>query len=623
MPSSTETYTSLLLVSVGGTALPASVASLLERSRITDAANLPDSFELEFVDSAGAVLEQGGFRIGAPITLSVSQNGGDGPQKLLDAEVTALDREDIGGELRTRVRGLDTSHRLFRGRRVAAYVDMSTADIVQKVAQRAGVKVGSVSGPATIMPHTTQDNVSDWVFLKRLADAAGCVFSVVDQRLQFGPPTSASTANSGSATADDDPVVIEHGRNTMYLHATITSAEQVPEVEVRGWDVAAKEKVVSTAPAKTQTTELPTLDPAKVADVFSSPRYVSGTGTGAQQPQDKLAEAIASRIAGGFAEVEAQILGNPRIRSGIAVRLRGFGAPFDGRYTVTESKHEFSSEQGYTTTFTVCDASDRSLLGVGSGGGQAAGGVVGAVGLGASGVVSALVSDISGGSTVEEGRVRLTFPTLSDDYVSGWARVAHAGAGPERGAVVMPEVGDEVLVAFESGRFDRPVVLGGLYNGKDLPQGGWGSFIDSGSVVRRSFTSRTGMMVEFLEKPGEESLRISTNDGAQHVTLTQTAGKGVQITSEGSVTVVAKRDATVTVDGDATVTASQGAISLAARKIGIDASSELAISAPKVKVEGAGSLDLVGAAVAVKASGTAELSASGVTVVKGSLVKIN
>ena len=120
MPSSTEVYTSLLLVSVDGAPLAAAVAGLLERSRVTDAANLPDSFELEFVDSAGIVLQQGGFAIGKPVTLSVSQNGTDGPQKLLDAEVTALDREDVGGELRTRVRGLDTSHRLFRGRRVAA-----------------------------------------------------------------------------------------------------------------------------------------------------------------------------------------------------------------------------------------------------------------------------------------------------------------------------------------------------------------------------------------------------------------------------------------------------------------------------------------------------------------------
>ena len=608
MPSSTEVYTSLLLVSVAGSPLAPAVAGLLERSRVTDAANLPDSFELEFVDSTGIVLEQGGFAIGTPVTLSVSQNGSDGPRKLLEAEVTALDREDVGGELRTRVRGLDTSHRLFRGRRVAAYVDMSISDIVQQVAQRAGLKVASISAPPTVMAHTTQDNVSDWVFLKRLADAAGCVFSVVDGKLQFGPPTKATSATDGSASAVDDPVVIEHGRNTLYLHATITSAEQVSEVEVRGWDVAEKQKVVSRAPAKTETTELPTTDPAKVAEVFASPLYVSGTGPGAQQPQDKLAQALAARIAGGFAEVDAQIVGNPAIRSGIAVRLRGFGPPFDGRYTVSETRHEFSSERGYTTSLIVSDASDRSLLGV------ASGPEPGAATMRMPGVVSALVSDINSSKPEEEGRVRLTFPSLSDEYVSGWARLAQAGAGGDRGAVVLPEVGDEVLVAFESGRFDRPVVLGGLYNGRDVPQGGWASFVESGAVVRRSFASRTGMVIEMVERQGEELLRVSTNGGAQHITLTQTADKGIQIISEGPVAVTATRDMTITAEGDLT---------LSAKRIAVEASTELALTAPKTKVDGTSSLDLSSAKVAVVGSGSAQLSSSGVTTVSGSLVKIN
>ena len=44
-----------------------------------------------------------------------------------------------------------------------------------------------------------------------------------------------------------------------------------------------------------------------------------------------------------------------------------------------------------------------------------------------------------------------TFPWLSDDYVSDWARTVQPGAGKDRGAMVLPEVGDEVLVAFEQG----------------------------------------------------------------------------------------------------------------------------------------------------------------------------
>ncbi len=44
----------------------------------------------------------------------------------------------------TEVRGLDHAHRLFRGRRVAAYADMTVADVVRKVAQRAGLKPGRI-----------------------------------------------------------------------------------------------------------------------------------------------------------------------------------------------------------------------------------------------------------------------------------------------------------------------------------------------------------------------------------------------------------------------------------------------------------------------------------------------
>lgn len=607
MPSSVDAYTSLILVSVAGSPLPAEVSAVLERSRVTDAANLPDSFELEFVDSPGTVLSQAGFEIGAKVVIDVSQNGADGQRKLLEGEVTALDREDVGGELRTRVRGLDASHRLFRGRRIAAYVDMSTADIVRKVAERAGLKAGTISGPPTVRAHTTQDNVSDWVFLKRLADDSGCVFAVTEGRLDFGPPTTASSASDDSATAVDDPIVIEHGRNTVYLHSTITSAEQVPEVEVRGWDVAAKEKVVSTAPAKTDSAELPTVDPVKVANVFSSPPYVSGAGTGSQQPQDRLAKSLSARIAGGFAEIEAQILGNPGIRSGTAVRLQGFGAPFDGRYVVTESRHEFTAEQGYTTSFTVSDASDRSLLGAGS---RPDRGPAAAM----PGVVTALVSDVQGGGAEEEGRVKLTFPILSDDYVSGWARVVQVGAGGERGSMVLPEVGDEVLVAFESGSFDRPVVLGGLYNGLDEPHGGWAPAVESGSVVRRSYASRTGMVVEFVERAGEEFVRVSTNEGSQHVTLTQTAEKGIRIIAAGPVEVTAERDATVTAAGD---------VSVSGTKVEVAAKSELKLSGPKVTIEGATSLDLSGAKVSLTGKASAQLSSSGSTVVSGSLVKIN
>ena len=64
-------------------------------------------------------------------------------------------------------------------------------------------------------------------------------------------------------------------------------------------------------------------------------------------------------------------------------------------------------------------------------------------------------------------RVKVRFPWLSNDVESNWARVAAPMAGKGRGAYFLPEVDDEVLVAFEHGQVDHPFVVGCLWNGKD------------------------------------------------------------------------------------------------------------------------------------------------------------
>jgi uncharacterized protein involved in type VI secretion and phage assembly len=67
------------------------------------------------------------------------------------------------------------------------------------------------------------------------------------------------------------------------------------------------------------------------------------------------------------------------------------------------------------------------------------------------------------------GRVKVRFPWLSQDDESYWARIAVLMAGNNRGAWFLPEVDDEVLVAFEHGDVRMPYVLGALWNGVDAP----------------------------------------------------------------------------------------------------------------------------------------------------------
>src|SRR5262249_15116041 len=118
----------------------------------------------------------------------------------------------------------------------------------------------------------------------------------------------------------------------------------------------------------------------------------------------------------------------------------------------------FRGGKGYETYFTVSGRTPRTLLDLmtpASKNGWASSVVVGVV----------TQNDDPDGL----GRVRVKYPSLDKETEGWWARIASAGAGQERGLLMMPTVGDEVLVAFENGDVRRPYVLGGLWNGKAQP----------------------------------------------------------------------------------------------------------------------------------------------------------
>jgi uncharacterized protein involved in type VI secretion and phage assembly len=109
------------------------------------------------------------------------------------------------------------------------------------------------------------------------------------------------------------------------------------------------------------------------------------------------------------------------------------------------------------------------------------------------------------------GRVRVKFPWLSDGTESDWTKVVSFMAGNNRGAVFLPEVNDEVLVAFEHGDVNFPYVLGGLWNSKDPPP----EKNQDGRNNVRKIRSRSGHEIAFHDDKSsqQEQLEIRTNAG--------------------------------------------------------------------------------------------------------------
>lgn len=169
-------------------------------------------------------------------------------------------------------------------------------------------------------------------------------------------------------------------------------------------------------------------------------------------------------------------------------------------------------------------------------------------------------------------RVKVRYPWHDKPRDSYWARLATPMAGNERGLVLIPEVGDEVLVAFEREDIRFPYILGALWNGKDKPP----LANDDGNNDKRILTSRKKHHLLF-------------DDGAQGVVeLAHEKGRKVTIDDHGIV-VQDEHGNQIKIDSDS------GAMSL-------QASGQLSIKAATISIEATGTLELK--ANALKLRGT-------------------
>lgn len=120
------------------------------------------------------------------------------------------------------------------------------------------------------------------------------------------------------------------------------------------------------------------------------------------------------------------------------------------------------------------------------------------------------------------GRVKIRFPWLSDDNETDWVRIATLMAGGDRGSFFLPEVEDEVLVAFEHGDINHPYVIGALWNGVDKPP----ETNRDGQNNIRKIKSRSGHEFIFNDDNTamQEKVEIHTNSGHK-IVLDDSAGQ--------------------------------------------------------------------------------------------------
>ena len=574
------------IIKLDGQELAADLQLLVEEVIVHDHSHLPDMFELRFRDEAHGVLGKAGFEVGRTVEIAATPVGRvNDARPLVVGEVTALETEyEAASGSHAVVRGYDPSHRLMKNRNTRAFESRSLVDVVQSVASEAGVPIGDLSGGPARIEYVAQVNQTDWAFLQRLAREAGLELTVELGRLQLRAPRAASAApRPGDLRAEADPLQLTLGQNLRGMRVRVSAASQVEEVEVRAWDPRQREALVGVRPARTTSVEIG-ISPAELAAAFSLRRRLSCDRVFETQGQvDNAAAALAEHLAASHAEAYGVADGNPELRAGRAVSVALLGTPFDGKYTITSTRHVFDDE-GFRTLFEVTGREERSVLALAGGeesGSQRIDGV--AVGI----VTNTRDPD-------DLGRVRLKFPWLSDSHESWWARVAVLDAGGDsRGTLFIPEVGDEVLVAFELGDVRRPFVIGRLWNGRQKPPVDGLVDTTNGEVKRREIRSRLGHKLAFHDAPDKSGIEIVTADGKRAVFFDEINGSVVLNAGSNKIEVADAGNVTLQNSGDIDIE-TQG----------------------NVKIKAGGNLE-------IEAGGNLTLQGGGTTEVKGTLIKLN
>ena len=430
-------------VLVGGYPDRPDLARRLVEVRVDDNLMLPDAFLIRVADPDLEVVDRGPFEVGADVEIRLAGSEARALVSVLKGQITTLEPEFEAHGAVLCARGYDHSHKLDRTPRAETYQRMTVADIVRRVARRAGIQTGVVEDAGGVHDFVQQNQETDWSFLWRLAVAIDFEVCVVDEKLHF----------RRAGPSGDPPVKLTWGDNLMTFRPRITGIQQVDRVVVRGWDVTRQAAIVASAESPTPDSQ-PGLSRARVTSALGGGvMTVSDRPVTTQAEADALAKSVAAGLANAAIEADGTARGDTALRSGARVDVGGVGR-FGGVHTLSSTSHIFRGAQGYRTHFVISGRSPRSLLDL-----MAPTPARGWSGPLAVGVVTQN-EDPDG-----LGRVRIRYPALSDDTEGWWARVSTPAAGDHRGMLMLPVPGEEVVVGWEHEDMRRPIVLGSVFGG--------------------------------------------------------------------------------------------------------------------------------------------------------------
>jgi uncharacterized protein involved in type VI secretion and phage assembly len=573
------------VIKVNGQALSELALMQLDDLRISRALRLPGRATLRFSDIGYAIAAGQVFTIGTAVEIS-GQN-----TVIFDGEVTGVEMTLERGQPEFTVVADDLAYKLTLGTKVRTFAQVSYSEVITQITGEYGLQ-NDVTGLTTPRHDYLLQADSDFGFLNEIADRSGSDWWVDGRSLVVKPYGTQSTPVI--LTVDDD----------LRSFSVRASALHPGTATIRGWWPKTKQSVSADGADSTSGPDANLVVPYLKATSLSTANKTISTADmpGDQSEAENLADRLVGRWTAGAVTAKGSCASNPGITPGGSVKIENAG-PASGTYQVSEVEHTYN-RRGFETRFTAGDRRPSGLVDMLSGAQPSS--------FRREGLVIGVVTTV-GNSQGSSGDVKVKYTSLGGDVESNWARVVTLGAGAQRGMTFLPEVNDEVIVGFEGGDARRPVILGGVYNGRDVPV----EFgVANGTVSKRRITSRLGHFVELAD---------GTDPANQHIGLTLAGGNHQVRLGKDKLDATVPAGVPITVkSGDASIEiGNDGSITISGQKITLKSKTDVEISGVNITSKASVKSAISGTMVEVKASATGEVSAAGALTLKGAMVAVN
>ncbi|MHB1490183.1 phage-related baseplate assembly protein [mine drainage metagenome] len=595
MPDSTITSLSPVVMA-DGAALPDEWLVAVVELRVRRAIRTIGRCSLRFSDPSYRLASASLLKVG--VSLRVMAKGtehGATAVAVFEGKVTSTGVETRdGGQPELIVVAEDLAYELSRSARAATYLQATASDIIGKVVTASGAR-HQVDATTGVLAYTLQTD-TDLAFIDELCRRNGLDWEVE------GTTFHAWTSHNGSTLSENakNPVAELEVGSTLREFSAKVHGDAPQSVTVRGWDHLNKKTLVGESRFERKGV------PDGLSDLLAASSIKTAKVLDAQagpiDPADASALAKVASSATGTVLARGTCLITPVLRPGVMVKVNHAG-PASGTYYVREVEHIFRPS-GFHTTFVAGDRDPGSLV--------ADHGAPASSSFRHDGLVVGLVSAISN-DPESAGRVKVSLPGLDTTIESQWARLAVLGGGAKRGMVFLPEINDEVLVAFEGGDVRRPVVLGGLFGKKDtIPT----ELVGDANVEHRRITSRLGHVVELADGTGPSTQHILLALAGNEISLRLGKDRADVKLPSGVPLKIVSGESSIELDGN-------GAITLSGTTIALKGQQKVTIEGMEVTAKATTKFAASGAQVEVKGEAMATFQASGITAVKGSMVQIN